>query len=281
MSVNISTVFQTLFDAEVKKQYQGIGKLRDTVYTKSGVIGDTVKFRKVLAGIAQPHIPSADIVPIGVDYTQPSATLLTFDAGDYISIADATKFNFDERKEIATTIAMALGRKLDQIILDAAVAGASSTSVATSVGGTDSGLNVEKVRRVGRLMDANGVPNDGERYLVISAIGKENLLADAETTSTDYTNYMAYERGDLPNFYGFKIKVIDDRTEGGLPTATGDVRTNLAWHKRAIGLGIGMDITTRIDYSTDKASYLALAMLTAGATVIDSKGVYKVLGDET
>jgi hypothetical protein len=42
-----------------------------------------------------------------------------------------------------------------------------------------------------------------------------------------------------------------------------------------------MDITTRIDYSTDKASYLALAMLTAGATVIDSKGVYKVLGDET
>jgi hypothetical protein len=50
----------------------------------------------------------------------------------------------------------------------------------------------------------------------------------------------------------------------------------LAYHQDAIGLGLGMEPMTRVDYVAHKASYLALAMITAGATVIDSKGVYKV-----
>lgn len=275
MSVNISTVFQTLFDAEVKKQYQGMGVLRNTVKVKGGVVGEIVKFRKVLAGIAQPHIPSADIVPIGVDYAQPSATLSTYEAGDYISIADATKFNFDERKEIVDTIGMAIGRKLDQVILTALAAGANSTEVSNDIGGTDSNMNLEKILRLGRLMDANGVPNDGRRTLVMNAYAKEGLLAEAAASSVDYTNYRAYERGDLPNFYGFKLITLNDRDEGGIVTTTNNA-VCFGYHQDAIGLGLGMEPMTRVDYVAHKASFLALAMVTAGATVIDDRGVFKV-----
>jgi hypothetical protein len=44
-----------------------------------------------------------------------------------------------------------------------------------------------------------------------------------------------------------------------------------------VGLGIGADVTTELNYVPEKVSHLATSMMSMGATVIDDNGIYEVL----
>ena len=275
MSTSISTAFIAQFDAEVKQAYQGASKLMNTVRTKTGVVGSTHRFPKMGKGLAQPRIPQSDVVPMNVTHSNATATLEDWEAPEYSDIYDLQKINFDERKELVTTISNAIGRRADQIILDAADAGASSTQVDDNVGGTDSGLNVAKLRRAKRLMDAAGVPAT-ERTFVHNANGLETLLGETSTTSSDFNSVKALVNGELNTFLGFNFVMIEDRDEGGLDL-TSNIRKNFAYHKSAIGLAVGIDMRTEMNYIAEKTSWLTNGIYSAGAVGIDSEGIIEVL----
>ena len=74
--------------------------------------------------------------------------------------------------------------------------------------------------------------------------------------------------------------VIEDRTVGGL-TTTSDVTAGYAFAKDAIGLAIGVDNKTTIDYVPEKVSYLCNGMLKAGAAVRDTAGLIQINFDAT
>lgn len=280
MSATLSTAFIAQFDAEVKQAYQGAAKLFGTVRIKTGVIGSTHRFPKLGKGLAQPRIPQTDVVPMNVQHSNATATLENWNAPEYTDIFDQAKVNFDERKELKQAISSAMGRRMDQLILDASDAGASSTQVATSVGGADSGLNVDKLRRAKRLLDAAGVPAT-DRTFVHSAIGLEQLLGETSATSADFNSVKALVNGEMDTFLGFKFVMIEDRDEGGLSIAAGDIRKNFAYHKSAIGLAIGMNMQTKIDWVPEKTSWLVNGTFSAGAVGIDDAGIIEVLTDET
>jgi|SRR5210317_886649 len=280
MSATLSTAFIAQFDAEVKQAYQGAAKLFGTVRTKTGVVGSTHRFPKLGKGLAQPRIPQTDVVPMNVQHSNVTATLEDWNAPEYTDIFNQSKVNFDERRELKEAIASAMGRRLDQLILDEADAGASATQVATSVGGADTGLNVDKLRRAKRLLDAAGVPAT-ERTFVHSAIGLEQLLGETSATSSDFNSVKALVNGEMDTFLGFKFVLIEDRDEGGLSVAAGDVRKNFAYHKAALGLAIGMQMQTKIDWIAEKTSWLTNGTFSAGAAAIDDSGIIEVLTDET
>ena len=275
MSTSISTAFVAQFDAEVKQAYQGAAKLFGTVRTKTGVVGSTHRFPKLGKGLAQPRIPQTDVVPMNVQHSNATATLEDWSAPEYSDIYDLQKINFDERKELKMAIASAMGRRMDQLNLDAMDAGANSTQVSDNVGGTDTGLNTAKLRRAKRLMDAAGVPAT-DRYFVHGAIGLEQLLGETSATSSDFNSVKALVNGEIDTWLGFKFIMIEDRDEGGLDLTT-NIRKNFAYHKQAMGLAVGIDMRTEINYISEKTSWLVNGIFSAGSIGIDDNGIYEVL----
>lgn len=278
MSVNITDVYQTSFDALVKQEYQKGAKLLGAVRTANNVVGSTHKFRKIGKGLAQLRgALQSDITPMNVDYSDVTATLSDYVAPEYSDIFSKPKVNFDEMALLATTCSLAVGRQADQLIIDALDASAFATEVGEDVGGTNSGLNTDKLRRAKRLLDANGVPTDN-RYFVHSAYGLEQMLGETEITSSDFATVRALVNGEVDSFMGFKFIMIEDRDEGGLPLSS-NLRTNFAFHGSqmgAVGLAMGLNFKTEINYIPEKTSWLINAMFSAGAVTIDTDGVIKV-----
>jgi hypothetical protein len=146
MAINLSTAFVTLFDAEVKQAYQGQSMLRGAVRLRSGVEGSTYKFPKIGKGVAQVRVPQTDVTPLNVTYGQVTVTLGDFIAAEYADIFMQAKVNFDERRELVQVVSKAIGRRQDQIILDALNASSTSLTVSNDIGGTDTNMNVAKLR---------------------------------------------------------------------------------------------------------------------------------------
>ena len=146
MAISLSNAFVTLFDAEVKQAYQGVAQLVPAVRQRRGVEGSTVKFPKVGKGIATARVPQSDVTPMNVGFSNVTCTLSDWNAAEYSDIFSQQKVNFDERNELVKVVANAIGRRQDQLILDALAASSTSLVVDEDEGGTNTGLNVAKLR---------------------------------------------------------------------------------------------------------------------------------------
>jgi hypothetical protein len=275
MAQLISNAFVTLFDAEVKQAYQASRALAGLVRERNGVEGSTVKFPKIGKGSATIRVPQTDVSPLNVSYSQVTATMADWNAAEYSDIFHQAKVNFDERRELVSVVSNAIGRRMDQILLDALAASSTSLTVSNDIGGTDTNLNVAKLRRAKKLLDAANVPMEG-RCMVISASGLEGLLGETQTTSADFNSVRALVSGDIDTFLGFKFVTIGDRSEGGLPIDGSLDRTCYAFHRDAVGMGIGMNQRTEINYVPEKTSFLVNSMFSAGAVAIDDEGIVKI-----
>jgi hypothetical protein len=270
MSASLSAAAQQLFDSEVKHAFQSSGKLRDTVTVRNGVVADIYKFRAMGKGLANQKATSADVVAMGVSHSLINCPLSNFNAPEYTDIFDAVEVNFDEKRELAQTIAGALGRRLDQMILDALAAATPAASIASA----STGLTLAKIIQTGKELNDKGVPS-GDRHFVTSAAGMEDMLGDSTITSADYNNVRALMSGDINTFMGFKFHTIETRTEGGLGIAA-SVREGFGYHKSAMGLAVGIDLKTEVNYIAQKTSWLCNGVMKAGAVARDGDGIVSV-----
>lgn len=278
MTTNASTNFATEFGTVVKQEYQKGSLLMDTVRVKKGVVGSTHRFPKMNKGIATPRIPQTDVVPMNLGHSYADAILTDWNAPDYSDKFDLAALTFDEKREIMMGSVKAIGRRLDQQILDAMDTAAFATQVAKSVGGADTGMNLEKILRAKQLLDTNGVPQE-DRHMVCSARALEQALLETEVTSRDYNVLMPLMTGELKQYSGFKWHIIEARDEGGVPITT-TTRNNFAYHKDAIGLAVGIDMTSSVDWVPEKTSWLMNTMFKGGAVSVDTDGIIDVLTHE-
>ena len=258
MSNTLSSVAVTEFDSMVKHAYQGVGKLKGAVTVRNNVVGDTYKFRKMGKGQANQKGTSDLVVPMGVDHSLVTATLSNYHASEYTDLFDAAEVNFDEKQELATTIAGALGRRLDQLVIDA-LNGATLTTTAQGGTADTDALTVDTLASAKVELVKQGV-GDSALFGVINAAGLEDMLQDAELTSSDYNSVKALVNGDVNSFMGFNFIVIEDRDEGGL-TVSGNTADSFFFSQDAVGLAIGIDMKTTIDYIPERTSHLCTGML--------------------
>jgi len=282
MSTNLSPAFVQLFEAEVHQAYQGAAVLRGAARTRTGVVGDTVKFPKVGKGVASVRTPSTDVVPINGEFSQVSISLTDFVAAEYSDVFNQAKVNFDERQELAQLVGNAIGRREDQIIIDALNAASAGSTVAKTVvttgSATASNLNVGKIIAAKKALDAKNVPAT-DRHFVIHANNLAGLLGDERAISSDFQTLQALVGGQINQMMGFTFHIVGDRDEGGLPLATAD-RTCFAFHRSAIGVAVGIAPKTEINYIPEKTSFLITAMLSMGAGAIDVDGIVDVICEE-
>lgn len=270
----LSPAFITLFDAEVKQAYQGRAQLVAAVRQRRGVEGSTVKFPKVGKGIATVRVPQSDVTPLNVSFSQATVTLQDFNAAEYADIFNQAKVNFDERQELVQVVANAIGRRQDQIILDALAGSSTANTVDENIGGTDTGLNVAKLREAKKLLDKNNVPMDN-RHIIIHANSLASILGETSVTSADFNTVRALVSGELNTFLGFMFHTIGDRAEGGLPIASSE-RKLWAFHRDAVGYAEGIAPRTEINYIPEKTSFLVNAVFSAGAIAIDAEGIVEI-----
>lgn len=276
MSKVLSSVAVTEFDSLVKHAYQNAGLLKGAVTVRNNVVGDTYKFRNMGKGLANQKSTSDLVTPMDISHGFATATLQNWNAPEYTDMFDAQTVNFDEKQELASTIAQSLGRRCDQLVIDAM--DAETTYAGTVVeGGTN--LTTEKVIEAQVALRAQGVPNSN-LYAAINAQGLGGLLNQEEITSSDYNNVKALVNGDVDTFGGFKFVVIEDRAEGGL-TEAADIVDSYFFSQDAVGLAIGIDIKTDVDWIADRTSWLCNGMLKAGAVSRDGLGIVKVQYDKT
>jgi len=280
MSIALSNAFTTLFDAEVKQAYQGKAMLVGAVRQRKGVEGSTVKFPKVGRGVATPRVGQTDVTPLNVGFSNVTLTLEDWIAAEYSDIFSQQKVNFDERSELVQVLGNAIGRRQDQLVLAALAASGTSLAVGNDIGGTDTNMNVAKLRQAKGLMDKNNVP-PADRCIVIHSNGLQALLAETAVTSSDFNSVKALVNGELDTFLGFKFYTIGDRDEGGLAIDGSLDRTCFAFHKDAIGYGEGIAPKTEINYVPEKTSFLVASMFSAGATTIDAEGIVSIVARES
>ncbi len=267
------------FDAEVKHAYQGMGLLRGSVRFRGGIIGSTHRFPKMGKGTATRRVPQTRVVPMNIAHTRATATIEDWNAPEFTDIFDQQKVNYDERAELAEVIAGAIGRREDQLILDALDAASTTLTVSTDIGGTATGMNTAKFRRTRQLLSTQGVPKAGGRTFVIHSIGMEQLLGDSDADTVDKNIIKALVDGEISRWLGFDIVEMEDRDEGGLPLAS-SIRTSYAYHITAIGMAQGIEFRTEVNYIPDMTSWLAKGIFAAGAVGIDALGIVEVSTSE-
>jgi hypothetical protein len=276
MSKNLSAVAVIEFDSMVKHAYQGMGLLKGAVTVRNNVVGDTYKFRRMGKGLANQKSTSDLVTPMDVGHEFKTATLSNWNAPEYTDIFDAAEVNFDEKQELASTIAGALGRRSDQLVIDAMDA---STPLTTAIPEGGENLTMEKVIKAQVALRDQGVPNT-ELFAAIDAQGLGGLLNDEKATSADYQAIKALVSGEINTLCGFQFIVIETRTEGGLTVAS-DIVDSWFFQRPAVGLAIGIDMKTEINWIPERTAWLTNGMLKAGSVVRDEGGLVKVQYDRT
>jgi hypothetical protein len=125
MTTTISNAFVKQFEREVHEAYQRQGsKLRGTIRTAGNVKGSTAIFQRIGKGIASTKSTHGIVPVMNLDHSSIEVDLQDYYAGDWVDRLDELKLNHDERSVIANAGAYALGRKTDELIINALVAGA-------------------------------------------------------------------------------------------------------------------------------------------------------------
>jgi hypothetical protein len=267
MANTIDTAFIKQFESEVHLAYQRMGsKLMNTVRNVSNVAGSVVRFQKIGTGTASTKSRNGMVTPMELSHTTVEATLADFYAAEYIDKLDELKTNIDERQAIATSAASALGRKTDEILITAMDAGANSTQI------HDTSSAVEKADLLSTFetFGSANLPEDGQRYIAMHPKGFADLFLINEFASSDYVGdqNLPYAGGmTMKSFLGFNIFSTSAVTAG----------KNMAYHTSAIGLGIGANVTTELNYVPERVSHLATSMMSMGSVVIDDNGIYELL----
>jgi hypothetical protein len=269
MTATIDQAFVKQFEAEVHMAYQRMGsKLKSMVRNVNGVKGNTVQFQKVAKGSASTKARHAEVVAMNSVHSNVTATLSDFYAADYVDKLDELKVNIDERNIVAQNAAYALGRKTDSIITDTFDAGA--TALANNSAGATTGMNLDKAQNVFEIFGNNDVPDDGQRYWVVGPKQWSDLLDIDQFSRAEYIG-----EADLPYKGGMTAKRwLSFMWMGfsGLSIASSD-RNTIAFHKSSLGLGVGSDVRTEVNYIPEKVAHLTTSYMSMGAVLIDGDGV--------
>lgn len=280
MSQNIlNTLEVKQFEAEVHQVFQEKGNVLRPACRFRNIQGNKTQFPVLGRLQASKRVVGTPLVTTNQTATAIEVTTDKYSVSQYTDIFLGSEVNFDAKAEAAESVAMALGRKLDQIIIDALDVPSYTKTVAAAAGPDD--LKLSQIQNAAKQLDQDGVSKEG-RVAVVHVNGLHHLLEDTTVTSSDYSNVKALVQGDLDTFYGFKfIAIGSNGDEDGLPIDGSDVRTNWFYSPKALGCAVGTDFKIEINYVPEMGAHLVSGFLSAGAKVIDETGIVEVSTDET
>ena len=285
MSTQVTTAFVNQFSANVGMLSQQMGSLlRGAVDTES-VTGEKAFFDQVGEAAAVARTSRHGNTPlVETPHSRRMVSLTTYEWADLIDDADKVRMLIDPTSSYARAAAAAMGRAMDDVIIDAlggtAKTGKEGTTSTAFPSGQkiahgSAGLTIAKLVTAKKLLDANNVDPSIKRYIVVSPEQIEDLLNSTTVTSADFNTVKALVQGDINTFVGFEFIVSNRLSDDGTS------RLCYAWAQDGCKLAIGKDVMARIDERSDKSySTQVYYCATFGATRMEENKVVEIACNE-
>ncbi|MEQ8369718.1 MAG: phage capsid protein [Alphaproteobacteria bacterium] len=263
MSVEIDTAFVQHYAQNVTLLAQQKGsRLRDAVRVES-ITGRNGFFDQIGQVAARRRTTRhADTPRMDTPHARRRVSLVDYDWADLIDQEDKVRMLTDPTSAYARAAAWAMGRAMDDALIEAADGiaysgqdGSTATNfdsamvIDVQVGGSasDVGLNIEKLLAAKETLDSNDVDPDVPRFMAVNAKQLKNLLGETQVQSADYNSVKALVQGDIDTFLGFRFI----RTERiGIDSAS-DHKV-LYWARDGLLLALGQEPQARISERDDK-----------------------------
>jgi len=287
MSSQITTAFVEQYSANIQMLSQQMGSLlRDAVRNES-VVGKDAYFDQIgkVTAILKTSRHS-DTPQIDTPHSRRRVSLADYEFADLIDQQDKVRLLIDPTSSYAKAAAYAMGRAMDDVIIAAALGSANTgvsggtavplpagNIVAANTGGT--GMNIAKLASAKQILDAGDVDPSIKRHIVVSPAEIADLLNNTTVTSSDFNTIKALVQGEIDSFMGFKFHVSNRLVDNGAANTQ-----CIAFAEDGILLGVGKDVTARIDERSDK-SYATQVYYcqTIGATRMEEAKVVSVLAN--
>jgi len=292
MSVNLPTHYVQQYSTNINLLLQQKGsKLRGAVTTGSHVGKQASPVDQIgkieMQSVASRFAPMGRVdAPTDRRWVFPS----DFDLPQLIDSFDKLRLITDPSSAYVNNAVMAAGRQFDRLICSAFTgtaktgeSGGTSTSfdsgneVDVAVGGTNSKLNVAKIKAVKEIMMSNHVDFDMEEaYIGITAADHASLLNEIQVISGDFNGGAPVLRdGKIDSFLGFRFihcELIETALAG-----TNEV-TLPVWVKSGMYLGMWNDIQNSVSKRNDLQGepWQLYTIMTAGATRLEEDKVYAI-----
>ena len=290
MSSQITTAFVEQYSDNVQMLSQQMGsRLRDAVRIEN-VVGKNAFIDQIGKATAQLRTSRhADTPQLDTPHARRRLSLASYEYADLIDDQDKVRMLIDPTSFYAQAAAAAMGRAMDDVIITAALGTASTgetgsgsaTLDATNnmVGSASSndGLTIAKLLEAKRKLDLNDVDPSIPRYIAVGPKQIEDLLGTTQVTSSDFNTVKALAQGDVNSFLGFEF-IMTNR----LDVDSNDIRSCFAWAEDGLTLGIGKDVSARIDERNDKGyATQVYYCMDIGAVRMEESKVVKIFCDET
>ena len=265
MSINITTAFVNQYRANVEHLLQQKGS-RLRPFVRMETQNAEFEYYDRIGSVDAVEVTSrhSDTPLISTPHDRRQVSLRDFDWADMIDRTDRIRLLIDPSSPYAQNAAWALGRKMDDVIIENAFGTAysgktGSTSVTHPSGdviavnyvesgsATNSGLTIGKLREAKRLLDSQENDPSDPRNCAVTAQQVNDLLQTTEVTSADYNSVKALVQGEINSFMGFLFV----RTER-VATDSNSYRRVIAWARSGMLLAMGKDITADIGPRRDK-----------------------------
>lgn len=290
MSTQVTTAFVQQYSANVQMLSQQMGsRLRDAVRVEN-VVGKNAFIDQIGSATAALRTSRhADTPQMDTPHDRRRLSLADYEYADLVDDQDKVRMLIDPTSSYARAAAAAMGRAMDDVIITAATGTANTgetgsgsatlDATANSVGSASSndGLTLAKLREAKRKMDLNDVDPSIPRYIAVGPKQIEDLLGDTTVTSSDFNTVKALVQGELDTFMGFRF-IMSNR----LSVDSNDIRKCFAWAEDGLTLGIGKDISARIDERADKGyATQVYYCMSIGAVRMEEDKVVQIFCDET
>jgi hypothetical protein len=185
------------------------------------------------------------------------ATLRAFDAATTIHDIEKMKMLVDPTNDYVVKMMNAHGKNYDLSIINALIgtaatgkdgAGSQALGAGQQIAHGGTGLTVDKLLQGLRILEAADVDMDSNNvYLLVNALGREDLLADNKFISSDFQEVKSLAGRNFPSFRGIQIV----KTERLPDQTAGSVRRAILCTDSALKVAVGMDPVVDISQRKD------------------------------
>jgi len=232
---------------------QKYSKLINTVYMRENVRGKTFfqdqidSWAMEVKGSRNTQTPNND-----PQLARRMGVMVDYHDNRLLDRGDELKSISDPRSAYTIAAAQSLGRKIDEVIITAALATAASgetgsTSVTNGniVLATATSMTLARVIAVKQQLDNQDVEME-DRYFVVTPAALDNLLNQTQATSSDYNSVKALIRGEIDTWMGFKW-IMSTR----LAAVSASTLIGIAYQKYGLCLAMASQPLVRTDERAD------------------------------
>ena len=286
MSDQITTAFMQQYKAGIEILVQQKGsRLRSCVRVEDQVGKQSFYDQLGSTTVRERTVRHGDSPYIATPHSRRMCILKDYDWGDYIDSEDKIRTLNDPSNQYTVNAAFAFGRKIDEVLLDAAsgdaktgeTGGDTTPLPSTQKIGGSVPMSLALLLQAKEILDENETDPDQPRYIACTAAQITSLLNTTEVKSSDFNTVKALASGQINTYLGFEFK----RVNSGLFNTVGSDDACIAWSRPGLLLAIGAELVARVTERSDKGfSWYAFNRMSFAATRMQEELVVEIACNE-